>query len=84
MLQLVRVSMAAILCRMANGGVEHGRPRVVWNGLEVPKVVHTALVAQYRGQGKLGATAHKILDLFDEVAVYTPPATGAPTCADNV
>ena len=69
---------------MACEGVEHGRPKVMWNGLEVPKVVHTALVAQYRGQGELGATAHKILDLFDEVAVYTPPAAGVPTCADNV
>jgi hypothetical protein len=36
-------------------------------------------------RGNLGlATAHKILDLFDEVAVCTPPAAGVPSCADNV
>ena len=64
---------------MANEGAGRGRQTVMWNDVEVPKVFHTALVAQYRGQGKIGATAHKILDLFDKVAVYTWPAAGIPS-----
>ena len=71
---------------MVNEGVGRGRPTVKWNGVEVPKVVHTstALVAQYPGHGKLGAIAHNFLDMFDETTVYIPPAAGAPTYTDDV
>ena len=48
------------------------------------KVVHTVLIAFYREQGQLGATAHKILDLFDKVAVYMPLAAGAPACVEDL
>ena len=42
------------LCRMANEGVARGLPIVLWNAVDVPKVVHTALSRSTAGRGNLG------------------------------